>query len=299
MGDSGWKELLAGGFGGLCVVVTGHPFDTVKVLIQSSTKYSGTLHAIKETFRVDGFKGYYRGMSTIVVGIAPIFALQFWSYEKSKYYLKSNKLIREHNLKEEDIIYRKFDYVSGISGGIAGFCTTIIVGPGERIKCLLQTHNSEKIKKFKGPIDVVKKLYTSQGLVGIFRGTFLTLLRDVPGTFVYFGVYETMKQLLYTEEELLNKNISIFKIMLSGAMAGLCCWLSVMPQDVVKSTVQSKYQKISIKKVVKHLYVNHGISAFFRGALPITSRAIVVNAACFLGYEIALQLFKSLESYLK
>lgn len=30
-GKGGIKSFLAGGFGGVCVVLSGHPFDTVKV----------------------------------------------------------------------------------------------------------------------------------------------------------------------------------------------------------------------------------------------------------------------------
>ena len=30
-GKGGYKSLLAGGFGGICVVLSGHPFDTIKV----------------------------------------------------------------------------------------------------------------------------------------------------------------------------------------------------------------------------------------------------------------------------
>ena len=35
-GKGGLKSFLAGGFGGVCVVLSGHPFDTVKVRYQSS-----------------------------------------------------------------------------------------------------------------------------------------------------------------------------------------------------------------------------------------------------------------------
>ena len=30
-GKGGWKSFVAGGFGGICVVLSGHPFDTIKV----------------------------------------------------------------------------------------------------------------------------------------------------------------------------------------------------------------------------------------------------------------------------
>ncbi|KAI3382619.1 hypothetical protein SNEBB_007051 [Seison nebaliae] len=300
MGESGWKELLAGGCGGICVVLTGHPFDTIKVLLQSSTNYHGTFHAIRRTFHVDGVKGFYRGMSTILIGVAPIFALQFWSYEKTKHYLISRQTTVENQTKTVTKPFvKEFDFTSAMAGAMAGVCTTTVVGPGERIKCLLQTHNSEKVKKFSGPFDVVGKLLRNQGISGVVRGSFLTLCRDVPGTFVYFGVYETMKRMLYTEEELKKKKISILKVMIAGASAGMMFWVSAMPQDVIKSRVQSTFDKVSSREIIKSLYRKHGASAFFRGSAPVTARAIVVNAACFLGYEMSFQFFTYLETIFK
>lgn len=37
---------------------------------------------------------------------------------------------------------------------------------------------------YKGPFDVVRKLYAEGGLRSIFRGTFATLARDGPGSAV-------------------------------------------------------------------------------------------------------------------
>ena len=34
-GKGGIKSFIAGGFGGICVVLSGHPFDTIKVRMQT------------------------------------------------------------------------------------------------------------------------------------------------------------------------------------------------------------------------------------------------------------------------
>ena len=34
-GNGGIKDFIAGGFGGICLVLSGHPFDTIKVRMQN------------------------------------------------------------------------------------------------------------------------------------------------------------------------------------------------------------------------------------------------------------------------
>ena len=63
------KNFLAGGFGGICVVISGHPFDTIKVRLQTQPKpapgqppmYAGTLDCVKKTVKHEGFRGLYKG----------------------------------------------------------------------------------------------------------------------------------------------------------------------------------------------------------------------------------------------
>lgn len=63
--------------------------------------------------------------------------------------------------------------------GVAGVFTTVVMVPGERIKCLLQVQamGGKGEIKYKGPVDVAKKLYKEGGIRSIYRGTAATLLR--------------------------------------------------------------------------------------------------------------------------
>ena len=56
------KEFVAGGFGGICLVATGHPLDTIKVRLQTMPKpapgqspmYAGTFDCAKKTVVREG-----------------------------------------------------------------------------------------------------------------------------------------------------------------------------------------------------------------------------------------------------
>lgn len=50
------KSFVAGGAGGICAVIVGHPFDLVKVRLQTAEKgvYSGAIHVVKRTIAREG-----------------------------------------------------------------------------------------------------------------------------------------------------------------------------------------------------------------------------------------------------
>lgn len=75
------------------------------------------------------------------------------------------------------------------AGGFSAVPTTVIMAPGERIKCLLQiqAQNTAAGEKplYDGMADCGKKLYRAGGLSSVYRGWEATLLRDIPG-YVHF-----------------------------------------------------------------------------------------------------------------
>jgi solute carrier family 25 carnitine/acylcarnitine transporter 20/29 len=71
----GLRSLAAGGFGGVCAVVVGHPFDLVKVRMQTAERgvYSGAFDVVRKGIARDGLRrGLYAGVSAPLVGVTPM-----------------------------------------------------------------------------------------------------------------------------------------------------------------------------------------------------------------------------------
>jgi hypothetical protein len=69
------RALIAGGVGGVCAVVVGHPFDLVKVRLQTSEKgvYTGAMDVVRKTIAKEGLaRGLYAGVSAPLVGVTPM-----------------------------------------------------------------------------------------------------------------------------------------------------------------------------------------------------------------------------------
>ncbi|XP_072238263.1 mitochondrial carnitine/acylcarnitine carrier protein isoform X2 [Leuresthes tenuis] len=186
------KNFFAGGFGGVCLVFAGHPLDTIKVRLQTQSKpkpgetlaYAGTIDCFKKTLAKEGVKGLYKGMAAPIIGVTPMFAVCFFGFGLGK------KLQQK---TPNDILTYPQLYAAGM---LSGIFTTAIMAPGERIKCLLQIQAASGEVKYAGPMDCIKQLYRESGIRGVYKGTALTLMRDVPASGMYFMSYEWLKNLL-------------------------------------------------------------------------------------------------------
>ncbi|KRY75318.1 Protein dif-1 [Trichinella pseudospiralis] len=279
------RNFLAGGIGGVCCVVTGHPFDTIKVRLQTASTATGgfgpsTLSCLKKTVVDEGILALYKGMAAPVVGVAPLFALYFFG-------CSIGKRLQQANADEQLSIIKTFN-----AGALSGMMTTLIVAPGERIKCLLQVQHQHQRSEaqYAGPVDVFKKLYKEGGIRSIYRGTVATLLRDVPASGAYLATYEFLMRSMTSSDD--TGELSVSKTLLAGGVAGLANWAVALPQDVLKSRLQiapSGMYPNGMRDVARQLIREEGPLALYRGFTPVMLRAFPANAACFLGYEIAMK----------
>ena len=80
-------NLLAGGVGGLASLVVGHPFDTVKVRLQTMRggggggppQYNNARDCFLKILRYEGPGTLFRGMSALAYTSVPRFALIFYA----------------------------------------------------------------------------------------------------------------------------------------------------------------------------------------------------------------------------
>lgn len=261
------KSFAAGGFGGVCAVLTGHPFDLTKVLLQTN-QYPTTAAAIKATL-AKGPLAFYKGVTSPLLGVTPMFAVSFWGYDLGK------RLVISSRGKDPQLPLTTAEI--SLAGFISAIPTTLIAAPFERIKVVMQTDKANP-----SFAQTVKKLYQQGGIKSIYKGSAATLLRDGPGSAAYFATYEVVKAYLSKGEEL-----SLSAITIAGGLAGVAMWTAIFPVDTIKSLQQSSSVKQSMASVASTLYRTKGIKGFFPGLGPALARSFPANAATFLGVELA------------
>jgi ornithine carrier protein len=83
-GEEALKDVVCGSIAGVIGKYIEYPFDTVKVRLQSQPHhlpllYTGPLDCFKKSYRQDGIRGIYRGISAPLVGAAVETSCLFFS----------------------------------------------------------------------------------------------------------------------------------------------------------------------------------------------------------------------------
>ncbi|KAI3692021.1 hypothetical protein L6452_31827 [Arctium lappa] len=285
------KDLTAGTIGGVTQLFVGHPFDTIKVKLQSQPtpapgqlpKYSSAIDALKQTLAAEGPRGLYKGMGAPLATVAVLNAVLFTARGQMEALLRSEP---GAPLTVNQQI---------VAGAGAGAAVSILASPAELIKCRLQAQGASAgaavtaAPKYSGPMDVVKQVLRSEGGVrGIFKGLIPTMTREIPGNATLFGVYEALKQYFAGGTD--TSGLDRGSLMLAGGLAGASFWMTVYPLDVVKSVIQiddyknPKYSGLvdAFRKILKA----EGVGGLYKGFGPAMGRSMPANAACFLAFEL-------------
>ncbi|KAH0556033.1 hypothetical protein GP486_006026 [Trichoglossum hirsutum] len=276
---SSLRALAAGAVGGVCAVVVGHPFDLVKVRLQTAEKgvYASAADVVRKTVAREGLRrGLYAGVSAPLVGVTPMFAVSFWGYDVGKGLVSRLGTVENNQFTVAQI---------SAAGFFSAIPMTLITAPFERVKVLLQIQGQKQLApgekpKYSGGVDVVRQLYKEGGIRSVFRGSAATLARDGPGSAVYFATYEYTKRSLTPKDENGNPGpLSLKAVMAAGAAAGVTMWLPVFPVDTVKSRLQTAEGRPTIGGIIREIHGKGGFKAFFPGIGPALARAVPANAA--------------------
>ncbi|KAK4788073.1 hypothetical protein SAY86_019392 [Trapa natans] len=292
MGDVA-KDLTAGTFGGAAQLIVGHPFDTIKVKLQSQPvplpgqppKYASAIDAVKQTLAAEGPRGLYKGMGAPLATVAAFNAVLFTVRGQMEALLRS---------EPGESLSVKQQMIAGTGAGVA---VSFLACPTELIKCRLQAQSALAAAgpgatvavKYTGPMDVARHVLRSEGgMRGLFKGLVPTLSREVPGNAAMFGVYEAVKQYMAGGRD--TSGLGMGSLLTAGGVAGAAFWASVYPTDVVKSVIQvDDYNNPKYKGTMdafRKILNSEGVKGLYKGFGPAMARSVPANAACFLVVEL-------------
>jgi solute carrier family 25 (mitochondrial carnitine/acylcarnitine transporter), member 20/29 len=232
---------------------------------------TSVLGAMRQTLAQEGIRGLYRGVSAPLVASTPIYAISFWGYDIGQRLVRQFKKDPSQQLNLSEI---------SAAGGFSALPTTLVMAPTERIKCLLQVQSHTAGKgQYSGMADCALQVYRQGGVPSLYKGTMLTLMRDIPGSIAWFGTYEVIKRALVTMQGIDDPSkLSPLAVMTAGGFAGMACWGVSIPPDVLKSRFQTapegKYT--GVLDVYTTLVRTEGYGALFTGFRPAMIRKLMV-----------------------
>ncbi|GAB6031253.1 hypothetical protein CHUAL_009058 [Chamberlinius hualienensis] len=266
-------KIINGGIAGIIGVSCVFPLDLVKTRLQNQQvgpagekMYNSMLDCFKKTYRAEGYFGMYRGSAVNILLITPEKAIKLAANDFFRHHLSTGPgqlpLAREM-----------------LAGGSAGFCQIIITTPMELLKIQLQDAGRVAMKSAtegvqKTPVSatsIALNLLKTKGIVGLYKGTGATMLRDVSFSVIYFPLFARLNGLGPRRNDGSGESV-FWASFASGCVAGGFAAVAVNPFDVVKTRLQvlnvakgdMTYSGIvdAFIKILKH----EGPTAFFKGA---------------------------------
>lgn len=271
-----WANLLAGGVGGFASLVIGHPFDTVKVRLQTMKPvgtsggmvYASATDCFSKIVRQEGPLALYRGMSGLALFSVPRFAL-LWYANCWGRLLAGGGRSNPGQLTMAQIL------LGGVFSQLV--VAPILVAPLERVKVLLQAHPG----KFSGQVNCLKHIVKEEGVKGVFRGSFLTLARDIPAFCSYFMTYELLRERFKESDG----SLGLGSTAVIGGLSGVVGWAVEIPLDALKSRHQGCLRQRALSGTLREVWRDGGPRVLFRGTAVVLLRAFPANSATFIGYE--------------
>lgn len=266
-------KIINGGIAGIIGVTCVFPLDLVKTRLQNQTvgpggekMYSSMFDCFRKTYRAEGYFGMYRGSAVNILLITPEKAIKLAANDFFRYKLtlKDGKLPVQREM---------------IAGGCAGLCQIVVTTPMELLK--IQMQDAGRVASTAGAkggapkmsaLSLTMGIIKQKGILGLYKGTSATMLRDVSFSVCYFPLFANLNALGPKTHPGSSKTVFWWSF-ISGCAAGSISALFVNPADVVKTRLQlinkdagaQSYNGIldAFTKILKQ----EGITAFFRGGL--------------------------------
>ncbi|KAK3491505.1 mitochondrial carrier domain-containing protein [Neurospora crassa] len=288
-----YKGFVAGVFSGIAKLSVGHPFDTIKVRLQTSdaTRFSGPLQCLTQTIRNEGILGLYKGASPPLVGWMFMDSVMLGSLTVYRRLLRDN-LFNPPWHPLHDPAKPLPSHGHGLAGILAGMTVSFIAAPVEHVKARLQIQYAARKEErmYKGPIDCLKKVYTHHGIRGVYHGLGATILfRSF--FFFWWGTYDVFSRWMKQYTQMSTPAINFW----AGGLSAQVFWLTSYPSDVVKQRFMTDNLGGGLGDGVRRfprwrdaavaVYKENGAKGYWRGFLPCFLRAFPANAMALLVFE--------------
>lgn len=251
--------------------------SAVRKHIQSQTKpwylrscpvgAENPLRIMTHLARTEGIGTLWSGLPATIVMAFPATILYFTSFE-------------QFNATLLPMMPDKYvDLSPAFAGAFARLVTATIVSPLELVRTRMQMDNLSWSETWAAG----KASYKSRGTRSFFLGYGATLLRDVPFSAIYFGLYKKIQSLSLSRDAVGNNFIAAS---IASAVAGTL----TLPFDVIKTRQQvllgsDLSHAHSIPDICRAIGKESGFRGFLLGYSPRLMKVVPACAIMMCSYE--------------
>ncbi|KAF7817378.1 putative ADP,ATP carrier protein [Senna tora] len=285
------RDLMAGAVMGGVVHTIVAPIERAKLLLQTQEsnlafvntgrrKFKGMLDCIVRTVREEGILSLWRGNGSSVLRYYPSVALNFSLKDLYK------NMLRSGNSGENFFTGAPANFVAGAAAG----CTTLVlVYPLDIAHTRLAADIGQTEKRqFQGIYHFLTTIFKKDGVRGIYRGLPASLHGMVVHRGLYFGGFDTIKEMLSEEPE---AKLALWKRWVVAQAVTTSAGLISYPLDTVRRRMmmQSGLEKPVYNNTLdcwRKIYRTEGFASFYRGAVSNMFRSTGAAAILVLYDEV-------------
>lgn len=294
--------LLCGAIAGAVAKTVVAPFDRVKIHFQVQSpsfqgywgRLLGIFDALALTYTKRGLQGLFDGHSATMLRVGPYAALNFFFYEKLKYFF---------GVRRDDKSWKRF-----MSGSFAGIFSTTITYPLDliRVRMAYQRNLSDPKSSLRAVVEQLLEEGAISGglrLSGLYQGYLFTIAGIIPYAGTSFYIYELLKQ---RRKDTVEGNLSVSMKLLLGMISGSIAQTVAYPFDTVRRRYQLylnaphlQVTKIpSYKNIAFLILKDSGWKGFFTGLSVNYLKVAPATGISFVVYELMKELMQNLTNTL-
>jgi len=278
--------FVSGALFGLVNPIVGHPLDCIKTKLQAETAYKNSTfrQVVRNVWKTEGFRGFYRGFLPPLAGSMAYRGILFSAYSGTY-----------ASCEHVPVLHEPIPYTGGlrpsvlIAAMVAAVARATIESPLDFIKVRRQIGKSvfgDSAGAAEGQSvlqSFIKAPLTN--VIHLYHGYSATLMRTMGllGSFFVLVDYSVR----YIPDVI---NAPLFGPFFKGGICATTAWIFAFPFETTKSVLQSdttgKFQnmKNATWVVMRGIYEEKGIRGLYRGFVPGASRSFLANGVSMVVY---------------
>jgi hypothetical protein len=272
-------KILGSSLSGIFEIGLFHPVDTItkrlmynKQVINGSNFYEKKSNLNKILFKENYNQNFFNKYKSLYNGVN--YALAYKVLQRTYKYggqsILNEKL--KKNIKTDNKVL-----IQSVSGAIIGAGEVFLL-PLDILKIKMQT-NPDLLKN-QSLLKIINK-----ERMNLYKGTGMTIMRNVPGSFALFGGNSFSKEYLFKLND--YSNASFFQNFVSSTFGAFCSITVSSPMDVIKTRIQADNNNFSSRQIILDLIKKEGVGSFFKGLGP---KLMIVGPKLVFSFTVAQEL---------
>ena len=275
------KAVVAGGAAGAVEACISYPTEFVKTQLQLFEEKArlGPLQCARETVRLNGVAGLYRGLSSLLFFSVPKVATRMTTFELLKARLED----------ERGKMGAARTLLCGLGAGAAE--AVVAVTPMDTIKTRLihdQLTRAPAERRYRGFFHGVREIVREHGVGGVYKGLLATVLKQSTNQAIRWLTFSSAKEWMaasFTGGDV--SKLHTGHTIVASLLAGTASVYGNTPIDVIKTRMQGLQAQryAGTLDCAAQILRNEGPRAFYKGATARLARVCLDVTVIMVIYE--------------